>query len=68
MSFQFHPGAYESVSLKHQDLIAEAEQMRQIATLRTSGETVARTRAALGRWLIALGERIAQPAQAAGRI
>jgi hypothetical protein len=68
MSFQFHPGAYESVSLKHQDLIAEAEQMRQLTALRTSVKATARTRAAVGRWLIAIGERIAQPAQAAGRI
>ena len=67
MSFQFHPGAYESANLKHQDLIAEAEKMRRLAAVRSVPTVTIRTRAAIGHWLIALGERVARPAHSGGR-
>lgn len=65
MSFQFHPGSYDSVSAKHQELVAEAELARQLdeAAAQRPG-IVARIRLAVGEWLIATGERIARPVAA----
>lgn len=66
MNFHYHPGSYDSVSAKHQELMAEAELVRQLdeAAEERPG-IVARIRVAVGAWLIAAGERIAQSAAVA---
>jgi hypothetical protein len=68
MSFHFHPGSYDSVSAKHQELMAEAELQRQLdAAVEERPGLAARIRLVCGMWLIAVGERIARPASAASR-
>jgi len=59
MSFQFHPDAYHQTSLKHQQLIAEGELERQLRAAHAERlGLLVRLSYALGRWLIAVGERL----------
>jgi hypothetical protein len=68
MSFHFHPGAYEQTTIKHAELVAQAEIERRLRAAAEQGPSlINRLRCACGHWLIAAGERLARPVAATAR-